>query len=142
MSLMADSGCNSTSALTLPVAAKASASAMSWRVPTKEPRIVTQLATTSNSGVGKSPGGKPTSTHVPRLRVIATPCWKASSDGAVISTPWAPPPVASRKAATGSPWRALMVTSAPRARACSSLPSSMSTAATRRPMASAYSMAR
>ena len=55
--------------------------------------MVMQFATTSNSGTGKSPGGSPTSTQVPRLRVMPTPCLKAPSEGAVISTPCAPPPV-------------------------------------------------
>lgn len=32
---------------------------MSCRVPTNEPRMVMQLATTSKSGVGNSPGGSP-----------------------------------------------------------------------------------
>ena len=41
------------SALTLPSAAKASASAMSSRLPTKEPRMVMQFATTSNKRHGK-----------------------------------------------------------------------------------------
>ncbi len=70
------------SALTFPSAAKASASAISWRVPTNDPRIVMQFATTSNSGTGTSPGGRPTSTQVPRLRVMPMPCLKAMSDGA------------------------------------------------------------
>jgi hypothetical protein len=43
-------GCSSTSALTLPSVAKASASAISWRVPTNEPQMVRQFATTSNRG--------------------------------------------------------------------------------------------
>jgi len=60
---------------------------MSCRVPTNEPRMVMQLATTSNSGSGKSPGGKPTRAQVPRFRVMPTPCLNAPSEGAVISTP-------------------------------------------------------
>ena len=52
-----------------------------------------QFATTSKSGTGNSPGGSPTSTQVPRLRVMPTPCLKAIREGAVIKTPWAPPPV-------------------------------------------------
>ena len=51
MLLIADRGCSSMSALTLPSAANASASAMSRRLPTKEPRMVMQLATTSNRGL-------------------------------------------------------------------------------------------
>jgi CRP-like cAMP-binding protein len=46
---------------------------MAPRLLTKEPRIVMQFATASQSGVGKSPGGIPTSTQVPRLRVMPTP---------------------------------------------------------------------
>ena len=51
--------------------------------------MVMPLATTSNSGVGKSPGGKSTSAHLPCLRVMPTPCLKAGKEGAVISTPCA-----------------------------------------------------
>ncbi len=40
-----------------------------------------QFATTSKSGVGNSPGGRPFSTHVPRLRVMPTPCLKSSQRG-------------------------------------------------------------
>ena len=53
-----------------------------------------RFSTTSKIGVGNSPGGRPTSTQVPGLRVIAMPCLNAVSDGAVISTPCAPPLVA------------------------------------------------
>jgi len=70
ISLIAESGYSSMSACTRPSAAKASASAMSCRVPTNEPRTVMQFATMSNSGSGKSPGGRPTRAQVPRLRVM------------------------------------------------------------------------
>ena len=124
--LMAARGCNSMSALTTPRAPKARASAMSLRLPTKEPRMLMQLATTSNSGVGKSPGGIPTSTQLPHLRVVLTPCLKAGKDGAVINTPCAPPSVIFLTCPTTSDKRALAVLSAPkrfafcvlRARAC------------------------
>lgn len=85
--LIEDSGCSSKSALTLPPTAKARASAISWRVPTNEPRIVMQFATTSKSGTGNSPGGSPTKTQVPRFRVMPTPCLNAINEGAVIRTP-------------------------------------------------------
>jgi hypothetical protein len=47
--------------------------------------MVRQFATTSNSGTGNSPGGSPTSTQVPRLRAMPTPCLNAPSDGAVMA---------------------------------------------------------
>jgi hypothetical protein len=92
--------------------------------------MVMQFATTSNSGTGKSPGGSPTRTQVPRLRVMPTPCLKAPSDGAVIRTPCAPPLVPFLTASAGSPCLALTTKSAPTFLASASLPSSMSTAQT------------
>ncbi len=86
---------------------------MSCLVPTNEPRMVMRLATTSKSGTGNSPGGRPTSTQVPRLRVIATPCLKAISDGAVMRTPCAPPPVFAFRITAGSDVFALITRSAP-----------------------------
>src|ERR1700675_672684 len=85
--LIEDRGCSSISALTLPPTAKARASAISWRVPTNEPRMVMQFATTSKRGTGNSPGGSPTNTQVPSFRVMPTPCLNAMSEGAVIRTP-------------------------------------------------------
>jgi len=119
--LIEESGCSSISALTLPPTAKARASAISWRVPTK-PRMVMQFATTSKSGTGNSPGGSPTKTQVPRFRVIPMPCLNAMSEGAVIRTLWAPPPVAFLTAAAGSPILALITKSAPRCVAWARLP--------------------
>ena len=101
--------------------------------------MVTHRATTSKSGTGNSPGGRPTSTHVPRLRVMPMPCVKVPSDGAVMSTPCAPPSVALITAATGSSLVAAFTTAAaPRRVACASLASSTSTAHTLRPIAVAY----
>ena len=55
---------------------------------------------------GKSPGGNPTRTQVPRLRVMPTPCLNAPSEGAVISTPCAPPSVPFLPRPPGRPfWR-------------------------------------
>ena len=45
-------------------------SSISLRVPTIEPRMVSALSTTSKIGVGKSPGGSPTSETVPPRRSI------------------------------------------------------------------------
>ena len=50
---------------------------------------------------------------MPRLRVMPTPCLKATSEGAVIRTPWAPPLVAFFTASAGSPFLALTTKSAP-----------------------------
>ena len=65
-------------------------------------RIVMQLATTSNTGVGYSRSGSPMSTHVPHLRVMPTPCLSAPREGAVIGTPYTQPPVTLMTAATDS----------------------------------------
>ena len=46
---------------------------------------------------------------MPRFRVMATPCLKALSEGAVIRTPCAPPPVSFFTAAAGSPDSALII---------------------------------
>ena len=77
--------------------------------------MVMQFATTSKSGTGNSPGGSPTRTQVPRLRVMPMPCLNAPSEGAVIRTPCAPPPVSFFTAAAGSPALALITRSAPSA---------------------------
>lgn len=102
-------------------------------MPTMEPRIVMRLRTTSKIGVAKSPGGRPTSAHVPRGRSIPIDCRKASLDAAVTSTPCAPP--MSRCSSLAGSIRASSAISAPSERAKSSLSSPMSTAATRMPMA-------
>ena len=65
--------------------------------------MVMQFATTSKSGSGIRRAATQFSTHVPRLRVIPTPCLKAPSEGAVIKTPCAPPLVPVFTAAMGSP---------------------------------------
>ena len=67
--------------LDLALGGEGEASAMSSRVPTNEPRMVMQFATTSKSGTGNSPGGRPTRTQVPRLRVMPTPCLNAGERG-------------------------------------------------------------
>ena len=74
--------------------------------------MVMQLATTSKSGTGNSPGGRPTRTHVPRFRIMPITCLNAISDGAVIRTPWAPPLVPFFTAGPGSSCLALTVRSA------------------------------
>jgi hypothetical protein len=81
--LIADNGTSSMSALTLPSTANASVSAMSSRVPTNEPRIVMQFATTSNSGTGNSPGGSPQDTRTALAR-HADALLEAPNEGAVI----------------------------------------------------------
>ena len=49
---------------------------------------------------------------VPHLRVLPTPCLNAGNEGAVMSTPCEPPPVAFFAAAAGSPFFVLIITSA------------------------------
>ena len=62
-----------------------------------------QFATTSNRGIGNSPGGRPDQHAGPAFARHAHPCLNALSDGAVISTPWAPPSVPFLTAATAIP---------------------------------------
>lgn len=106
-------------------------------VPTIEPAMCRPLSTTSKIGVGKSPGGRPTRAMVPPRRAMPMAWPKALLDTAVTSTPWAPP-MSRWSTSTGSSCRALTVRLAPSLRASSSLASSMSMAATCRPMALAY----
>jgi len=72
------------------------------------------------------------------LRVMPMPCLNAPSDGAVIRTPCAPPLVPFLTASSGSPCLALTTKSAPILVASANLPSSISTAQTRRPITFAY----
>ena len=72
-SLMSSSPALATVGWISPRASKSSASAMSWRVPTMEPRMVSPLSTMSKIGAGKSPGGSPLKTMVPPRRT--GPAW-------------------------------------------------------------------
>ncbi|PAV92720.1 hypothetical protein WR25_21443 [Diploscapter pachys] len=138
-SLTSVSGAVETVAFTLPSAAKSSDSCRSSRVPTIDPRTVMPFSTSPKMLSGKSPGGRPFSATVPPRAIMPTACVNAFSLTAVTSAPCAPPPVSRLIAAAGSASvRALTVTFAPSRRARSSLASSTSTAATFRPMATAY----
>ena len=115
---------------------------MSWRVPTMEPRMVRPLSTMSKIGAGKSPGGRPLNTIVPPRRTMPIAWPNAAGCTAVTSTASAPPGICASTASAGSSANALTVISAPCLRARASLSSATSTAATRRPMATAYCTAR
>ncbi|AKQ41599.1 hypothetical protein CP97_05485 [Aurantiacibacter atlanticus] len=70
-----------------PSFANCTASARSLRLPTIDPRMVIRFSTTSNIGVGNSPGGSPVKAMVPFLRTIFRACANAGTETAVTSTP-------------------------------------------------------